>query len=50
MFEIIEYNELPSLGGWVSCGGGQGGEENKERRTLTWQSQGREPQAHYSHR
>ena len=35
MFEITEYNELPSLGGWVSCGGGQGGEENKERRTLT---------------
>lgn len=50
MFEIIEYNELPSLGEWVSCGGGWGGEENKERRTLTQQSQGRESQEHYSHR
>lgn len=34
MFEIIEYNELPSLGERVSCGGGWGGEETSKGEPL----------------
>ena len=49
MFEIIEYNQLPSLGEWENCEWEWDGKENKESRILIWQAQDRGPQEHYLH-